>query len=166
MNEEPGTDEEGVWSRTEAEASKSTRWGQRQAGTRSCSPQGHVKDFGLVSIPQPSFYAVLSYSFIMLERYLLGTPQQSSGQDSALSLPRARVPSLVREVRPYKLHGVAKNKTKQKHYKKRKIALSLLPLSLYICMVLPSICNTCVASKAWLLVCTHTHTYTYTWNIT
>lgn len=49
----------------------------------------------------------------MLERYLLGTPQQSSGQDSALSLPRARVPSLVREIRPYKLHGVAKNKTKQ-----------------------------------------------------
>ena len=79
MNEEPGTDEEGVWSGTEAEASKSTRRGQRQAGTRSCSLQGHVKDFGLVSIPQPPLYAVLSYSFIMLERYLLGTPQQSSG---------------------------------------------------------------------------------------
>ena len=57
--------------------------------------------------------------------------------------------------------GQKQNKTKQKHYKKRKIALSLFPLSLYVCMVLPSICNTCVASKVWLLVCTHTHTHTH-----
>lgn len=151
MNEEPGTDEEGVWSRTEAEASKSTRWGQRQAGTRSCSPQGHVKDFGLVSIPQPSFYAVLSYSFIMLERYLLGTPQQSSGQDSALSLPRARVPSLVREIRPCMLHGVAKRTNKQKDKqrikaKKRKLIffsswtlpVGHIPHCSRICLLIPT----------------------------
>ena len=30
-------------------------------------------------IPSTTLNAVLSYSFIMLERYLLGTPQQSSG---------------------------------------------------------------------------------------
>ena len=41
-------------------------------------------------------------------------PWRSSGEDLALSLTRARVQSLVGELRSHKLHGVAKKKKKER----------------------------------------------------
>ena len=44
-----------------------------------------------------------------------GIPWWSSGQESVLSLPRARVQSLVRELRFHKLRGAAEKKKKECH---------------------------------------------------
>ena len=49
-----------------------------------------------------------------------GIPWRSSGQDSALSLPRARDQSLVGELRSHEPQGVEKKKKKGKEKEKEK----------------------------------------------
>ena len=54
-------------------------------------------------------------------RRVCGIPWWSSGWDSVLSLPRARVQSLVRELRSHKAHRVAKKKKKLPGYEMKKV---------------------------------------------
>lgn len=47
---------------------------------------------------------------LLLSKWFRGSPWWSSGQDSALSLPRMQIQSLIEELKSYKLHGMAKKK--------------------------------------------------------
>ena len=49
----------------------------------------------------------------------MGIPWRSSGEDSALSLPRTRVQSLVRELRSHKPRGRGKKERKRKGERER-----------------------------------------------
>ena len=53
--------------------------------------------------------AIMSTTKLSQKLMIQGIPWRSSGQDSALSLPRAQVRSLVRELKSHKLRSVAKN---------------------------------------------------------
>ena len=54
-----------------------------------------------------------------LKQRLQGIPWWSSGWDSVLSLPRAQVQSLVRELRSCKSHSTAKKQNKTNNKKQR-----------------------------------------------
>ena len=68
------------------------------------SPPSLTRRKGLVSkmLPSPPGLSFLSF------KMGLGIPWRSSGKDSALSLPRVRVQSLVRELKSHKPRSEAK----------------------------------------------------------